>query len=213
MPDLPEKFYDQFQKASRAAIAQAQEDARRQLRVAGLPEQRIFAAIRQIEAACRAALHELDAISAEFQELARYPRDPELARLMQERIAFYQRLIDTAVADIVTTVIRNAINEFQHPPAPQQPIIAVTPASPGLPAWLDDFLHTAASLVLKATWLAGFVAGLILSWFTGAPLFWAIFWSGVTVVATALLWDWVGSHVWSLPIPLVAIGVFCVAVF
>jgi hypothetical protein len=131
---------------------------------------------------------------------------------MVERIAFYKHQIEKATEVIVATEIQDAIRDFQHPPAPQQPIITVTPASPGKSSWLKHVLHTACSMLLVVTWIAGLVAGLILSWFTGAPLFWALFWSGVTVVATALLWDWVGRSGWSLPIPLVAIGIFCVAV-
>jgi hypothetical protein len=92
-------------------------------------------------------------------------------------------------------------------------VIEVTPAAPGLPEWLDDFLHTTRTVLINAVWLFGLVAGLILSWGGGGSLVWSLFWSGVTVYVTALLWDWVGRSGWSVLIPLVAIGAFCVAVF
>jgi hypothetical protein len=211
MPDSPKKRLGLPKSQVVEVIERSQEEAVRRLLEAGVPERQILVAVRRIESACLTALGEQDAFYADLQVFFRQSRDPDHAHHIQERIAFYLKLHDSAVAEIVAIAIQDAVNEFQHPPAPPQPIITVTPPAPGLPYWLKHGLHTAFSLLLRATWITGFVAGLILSWVGGGSVFWSVFWSGVTVVVTALLWDWVGSSGWSLPIPLIAIGVFYLA--
>jgi hypothetical protein len=214
MPDMPENLLSIYRSAALAAIERGQEDAVQKLRLAGVPEQQILATVQQIEAACLTTLREQDAFYAELQALFRQPgRDTDHTRYIQERIAFYQQLMDTAVAEIVATAIRNAIKEFQQPPVREQPVIEVTPPTPGLPLWLEDLPHTATTLLINVAWLSGLLAGLFLSWVGAGSFLWSVFWSGVTVFVTALLWDWVGEHGWSVLLPLAAVGMFCWAFF
>jgi hypothetical protein len=214
MPDSPNKRLSLPRSQSVEIIARSQEEAARQLRRAGIPEQRIAAAVQRIEAACLTVLREQDAFYADVQAIYRQQgREPDHTRYLEERIALSLHVFDTAVAEIVRTVLQTTITEFQNPPVREQPRIAAPPPAPGLREWLGDALHTATSLFLKLMWLTGFVAGLMLSWFGGGSSFLSVFWIGVTVVVTAILWDWVGGHLWSVVFPLTAIGVFCIAIF
>jgi hypothetical protein len=120
MPDSPKKRLGLPKSHVADVIERSQEEAIRTLTQAGVSERRILATVRRIEAACRTALSELDAIDTEFRELARSPwRDPEHTRYMQERITFYQQQNEKALAVITATEIQNALNDYQHPPAPQ----------------------------------------------------------------------------------------------
>jgi hypothetical protein len=214
MPDSPNKRLSLPRSQSVEIITRSQEETARQLRRAGIPEQRIAAAVQRIEAACLTVLREQDAFYADVQAIYRHQgREPDHTRYLEERIALTLHVFDTAVAEIVRTVLQTTITEFQNPPVREQPRIAATPPAPGLREWLGDALHTATSLFLKLTWLTGLVAGLMLSWFGGGSSFLSVFWIGVTVVVTAILWDWVGGHLWSIVFPLTAIGVFCIAIF
>jgi hypothetical protein len=214
MPDSPNKRLSLPRSQSVEIIQRSQEEAAWQLRRAGIPEQRIAAAVQRIEAACLTVLREQDAFYADVQAIYRQQgREPDHTRYLEERIALSLHVFDTAVAEIVRTVLQTTITEFQNPPVREQPRIAATPPAPGLREWLGDALHTATSLFLKLTWLTGLVAGLMLSWFGGGSSFLSIFWIGVTVVVTLILWDWVGGHLWSVVFPLTAIGLFCVAIF
>jgi hypothetical protein len=213
-PDSPEKRLGLPRSQVVEIIERGQAEAIRNLRLAGVPEQQILAAVRQLESACLTALQEQRAFYTDLKAIARQAEsDPDIAQLVRERGAMYQHLVDTAVAEIVRIVIQNTINEFQNPPARKEPVIAVTPYKPGFRDWLGDALHTTTSLFLKLTWLSGLVAGLMLSWFGGGSSFLSVFWIGVTVVVTAILWDWIGGHLWSIVFPLTALGVFCIAIF
>jgi hypothetical protein len=214
MPDSPNKRLSLPRSQSVEIIARSQEEAARQLRLAGVPEQRIAAAVQQLGAALLTALQEQRAFYQDVKAtITQSGTDPDIAQLVRERGAMYQHLFDTAVAQIVRIVIETTIKEFQHPPVRKEPVIEVTPSTPGFRDWLGDVLHTATSLFLKLTWLTGLVAGLMLSWFGGGSSFLSVFWIGVTVVVTAILWDWVGGHLWSVLFPLTALGVFCIAIF
>jgi hypothetical protein len=175
-PDSPEKRLGLPRSQVVEIIERGQAEAIRNLRLAGVPEQQILAAVRRIESACLTALQEQRAFYTDLKAIARQSEsDPDIAQLVRERGAMYQHLVDTAVADIVRVVIQNTIKEFQNPPPPRQPVIEVTPPAPGLPRWLKDMLHTAASLFIRAVWILAFLAGLLLSWSSGGSVFLSAF--------------------------------------
>jgi hypothetical protein len=212
MPDSPNKRLSLPKSHSVAIITRSQEEAARQLRLAGVPEQRIALAVQQIGAALLTALQEQTAFYQDVKAtITQSGTDADIAPLIQERGTAYQHVFDTAVAEIVREIVRivvqSTIAEFQHPPVREQPIIAVTPHQPGLRDWLGDALHTVVSLFVTALWLSGLVVGLLLSWFAGGSVIWAIFWSGVAVFSTWLLWGWLGEYRVSVLIPLTALVV------
>jgi hypothetical protein len=210
MPDSPNKRLSLPRSQSVEIITRSQEEAARQLRRAGIPEQRIAAAVQQLGAALLTALQEQTAFYQDVKAtITQSGTDPDIASLIHERSAAYQHLFDTAVAQIVRIVIETTITEFQHPPVRKEPVIEVTPSTPGFRDWLGDALHTVMSLVITAIWLSGLVVGLLLSWFASDSVLWASFWSGVTVFCTWLLWEWLGEYRVSVLIPLTALVVLC----
>jgi hypothetical protein len=98
MPDSPKKRLGLPKSQVVEVIERSQEEAVRRLREAGVPERQILVAVRQIESACLTALGEQDAFYADLQVFFRQSRDPDHAHHIQERIAFYLRLHDSAVA-------------------------------------------------------------------------------------------------------------------
>jgi hypothetical protein len=214
MPDSPNKRLRLPTSHSVELITRSQEEAARQLRRAGVPEQRIEAAVQQIGAALLTALQQQTVFYQDVKAtVTQSGTDPDISSLIQERGAAYQHVFDTAVAEIVRIVIQTTINEFQNPPVRKEPVIEVTPYQPGFRDWLGDVLHTAAFLLIRAVWIIAFLIGLLLSWSSGGSVFLSVFWSGVTVVVTALLWDWIGEHGLSVLIPLSAAVVGLALVF
>jgi hypothetical protein len=206
-----------YRNALLATIARSQEDAARRLALLRVPQQDILAALRQIEAASLTILAEQDAYTRDIRAFARQPRDPDHQRIMLERLAYHQKLVDTAFADLIASITEDTVRAFrqglQRPPPvrqPQQVIAAPAPVQKhGLPLWLRHGLHLLKFLFVRVSWLAGLALGLALSWTDSDSLAVALVLSVLTVIGVALLWDWVGEHGWSALIPLSAIVVFC----
>jgi hypothetical protein len=155
--DLPKNRQAISRSRAVEVIERTQEDALRKLRQSGLPEQQALMVMQRISAFCLRTLRELDVIYSEFEELVELElgRSEAHQRWLNDKSAALLLQVEAGLAEIVATVIRQAIHDLQHPPSPPQDVITV-PAKPSRPAWLA-FLLTAPRFLWCGlpAWLPG----------------------------------------------------------
>jgi hypothetical protein len=198
--DLPKNRQAISRSRVAEVIERTQEDALRKLRQSGLPEQQALMVMQRISAFSLRTLRELDEIYSEFEELVELElgRSEAHQRWLNDKSAALLLQVEAGLAEIVATVIRQAIHDLQHPPSPPQDVITV-PAKPSRPAWLA-FLLTAPRLLV---WLAGMAAWLLMGWqATGG----SVFLTALAMLFPFALWRFVGSSWWAVILPLGAVG-------
>jgi hypothetical protein len=180
-------------------IEHTQEDALRKLRQSGLPEQQALMVMQRISAFSLRTLRELDEIYRQFDGIiAEDGRSEHHSRWLHDKATALLLQVESGIAEIVASVIRQAIHDLQHPPVPPQDVLSV-PAKPSRPAWLA-FLLTAPRFLV---WLTGMAAWLLMGWLSTGG---SVFQTALAMLFPLVLWRFVGSSWWSVILPLGAVG-------
>jgi hypothetical protein len=143
MPDSPNKRHALPRSRVVEVIERSQEEALRQLRQAGIPEQQALAVMRRIAVFCLQTLSELDVIYREFEELvAEDGRSEAHQRVFNDKAAALLTAVEAGIAGIVADTIRKVQDDYQQLLSPPKEAITVPAAPPRrepeypLPPWL-----------------------------------------------------------------------------
>jgi hypothetical protein len=197
--DRPKK--QQVVPRSRVAevIERAQEDARRTLRQAGVPEQQALAVMERIVSFSLSVFTVLDEAYRAFEEqIEEEGRSEAHQDNAAEKGAALLLQLESAIAAIAAEAIGKAIHDWKNQPRPPEPVIEVTRVTPSPPARLPGLPAVLRLLV----WVAGMAASLLFSYQSSGSIVWA----GIGLLIPFLLWVRLHSAWWALIFPVIALA-------
>jgi hypothetical protein len=180
-------------------MTRAQEDALRQLRVAGIPETEALAVIQRFSVFSVQVLRELDLLRREYEQLR--ASDPDRSRAHQEwfdtKVGGMLLTMEAFIAALVAEALNKAKEEYRQQVSQPREVVSVpaqraraAPQEYPVPVWW---------LLL---WMSGIAASTLFSWHASASIIWA----GIGCLVPLLLWCKVGKVPWALIFPLSGIG-------
>jgi hypothetical protein len=184
MPDSPNKRHAVPRRQVVEVIERHQEDAMRQLRQSGVPEEQALAVMQRIAVFCLQTLRELDVIYREFEELvAKDGRSEAHQRVFTDKAAALLTAVEAAIAGLVADAIRQARDDYQKHLSQPKDVITV-PAPPR-----REREHPRNPWLL---WLVGLGAWLMFWPLVSASLSWTVIAFGITAIVALALFEKAG---------------------
>jgi hypothetical protein len=184
-PDLPNR-----PAALRSRVAEViertQEEAMRQLRLSGVPEQQALLVMRRISSFCLQTLRDLDLVYREFEEMVeKHPgRSASHQAWFNDKAAGLLLQVEAATAALVADAINKAKEDYRTGCSQAREVITTVPPPPRRPAW-EEALWDGKTLH-PVVWAVGF-GGWFLLWFAvSASITWAVIAVGISVVLVCL---------------------------
>jgi hypothetical protein len=162
---MPPELPDNQQRNSRHRVVEvmtrAQEDAMRQLRREGVPEQQALMVMERIAAFCLQTLRELDLVYREFEELvAKDGRSAAHQTRFADTAAALLTAVEAAIAGLVADAVRKARDDYQKQLSEPKDVITTVPPAPRSPTWQEALRQLGQSFT---PWLLLFVG--LFAWF------------------------------------------------